>query len=97
VDDFSEPHFGKGVEIASKGALETMLTYAVADAWTWWQNDKAKDDGAFGYFVLRGSSYPCPICDDAAEVFHPINDTEHIVPLHLNCKCYIVYSYVERL
>lgn len=97
VEAFEEPHFGKGVAISSKVALDTMLTYAIADAWTWYQHEKAKDDGAFGYFVLRGSSYPCQICDDAAEVFYPINDTQHIVPLHLNCKCYIVYSYVERL
>lgn len=97
IADFEEPHFGKGVEISSLGALQTMLGYAIADAWTWWQHDKAKEDGAFGYFVLRGSSYPCQICDDAAEVFYPINDTQHIVPLHLNCKCYIVYSYVDRI
>lgn len=97
MDDFIEPHFGKGTEISSKGALDKMLVYAVADAWTWYQHEEAKEDGAFGYFVLRGSSYPCQICDDAAEVFYPINDTQHIVPLHLNCKCYIVYSYVERL
>lgn len=97
IADFEEPHFGKGVAISSKVALDTMLTYAIADAWTWYQHEEAKEDGAFGYFVLRGSSYPCQICDDAAEVFYPINDTQHIVPLHLNCKCYIVYSYVERL
>lgn len=97
VEAFEEPHFGKGVAISSKVALDTMLTYAIADAWTWYHHEEAKEDGAFGYFVLRGSSYPCQICDDAAEVFHSIDDTEHIVPLHLNCKCYIVYSYVERL
>lgn len=97
VEAFEEPHFGKGVAISSKVALDTMLTYAIADAWTWYQHEEAKDNGAKGYYVLRGSSYPCDICNEAAGSFHPITDTEHIVPLHLHCVCYIVYSNVERL
>lgn len=97
IEDFEEAHYGKGVEISSLGALQTMLGYAIADAWTWWQYEDAKENGAKGYFVVRGSSYPCDICQSAADSFHPIDDTEHIVPLHKNCKCYIVYSYVERI
>jgi hypothetical protein len=97
IEDFEEAHYGKGVEISSLGALQTMLGYAIADAWTWWQYEDSKEKGAKGYFVVRGSSYPCDICNEAADSFHPIDDTEHIVPLHKNCKCYIVYSYVERI
>lgn len=97
IEDFEEAHYGKGVEISSLGALQTMLGYAIADAWTWWQYEDSKEKGAKGYFVVRGSSYPCDICQSAADSFHPIDDTEHIVPLHKNCKCYIVYSYVERI
>lgn len=97
IEDFEEAHYGKGVEISSLGALQTMLGYAIADVWTWWQYEDSKEKGAKGYFVVRGSSYPCDICQSAADSFHPIDDTEHIVPLHKNCKCYIVYSYVERI
>lgn len=97
IEDFEEAHYGKGVEISSLGALQTMLGYAIADAWTWWQYEESKEKGAKGYFVVRGSSYPCDICQSAADSFHPIDDTEHIVPLHRHCVCYIVYSYVDRL
>ncbi len=97
IEDFEEAHYGKGVEISSLGALQTMLGYAIADAWTWWQYEDSKEKGAKGYFVVRGSSYPCDICQSAADSFHPIDDTEHIVPLHRHCVCYIVYSYVDRL
>ena len=97
IEDFEEAHYGKGVEISSLGALQTMLGYAIADAWTWWQYEDSKEKGAKGYFVVRGSSYPCDICQSAADSFHTIDDTEHIVPLHRHCVCYIVYSYVDRL
>lgn len=94
---FESPHFGKGVEISSLGALQTITSYAVADAWTWWQREDALARGAKGYSVVRGSSYPCEECDMAASVFHLMSDTEHLVPLHLHCVCMIVYSYVERV
>lgn len=94
---FSAPHLGRGVEVSSKGALDRMLGHAIADAWTFWQYEDASARGAKGYHVVRGSSYPCEHCDEAAASFHPMDDTEHLVPLHLNCVCYIVYSYVERL
>jgi len=97
ISDFEEAHYGKGVEISSMGALQTMLGYAIADAWTWWQYEDAKEKGAKGYHVVRGSSYPCEICQSAADSFHLIDDTEHIVPLHRHCVCYIVYSYVDRI
>lgn len=96
--DFETPHFGKGVEISSYGALDKMLVYAIGDAWMYWQHEDAKAQGAKGYYVLRGSSYPCDICDEAANSgLHPMDDTEHIVPLHMNCVCYIVYTYVDRV
>lgn len=97
IEDFEEPHFGRGVEISSMGALQTMTAYAIGDAWMWWGHEDALSKGAKGYFVVRGSSYPCDICNEAAASFHPIEDTEHIVPLHMNCVCCIVYSYVERV
>jgi len=97
IEDFEEPHFGRGVEISSMGALQTMTAYAIGDAWMWWGHEDALSRGAKGYFVVRGSSYPCDICNEAAAFFHPIDDTEHIVPLHMNCVCCIVYSYVERV
>lgn len=95
--DFSEPHFGRGVETDSYGALDRMLTYAVADAWTYWQYEDAKDRGARGYYVMRGSSYSCDICDSHTGIFYYIGDDLSRPQYHLNCCCYVVYSYVERI
>lgn len=95
--DFSEPSYGRGVEISSLGALDRMLTYAIADAWTYWQHEDSATKGAKGYFVQRGSSYNCPLCDSMCGIFRDINDTEHLPPFHLSCCCYVIYSFVPRL
>ena len=52
-----------------------------------WQ--KYVDDGADGYYVLRGSTYPCDLCDSKVG-FHQIDDTDSFPPLHANCCCVAV-------
>jgi len=95
--NFEEAHYGKGVEISSLGALQTMLGYAIADAWTWWQYEDSKEKGAKGYFVVRGSSYPCPECDSHTGIFYPISDEDNKPQYHAHCCCLVVYSYIDRL
>lgn len=96
-EQLEEPHFGKGVEISSMGALQKIMSYHVADAFMWYGYQEAVENGAIGYFVIRGSSYPCDTCQSEADVgFHPIDDNHHIAPLHMNCVCSIVYVYENR-
>lgn len=97
IADFTEPHFGTGHETSSMGALQTLTGYAVADAWMWWQYDDARARGAKGYFVVRGSSYPCAECDSHTGIFYPIGDDDNRPQYHMNCCCVVVYTYVERL
>lgn len=97
LDDFAEPHFGSGVEISSMGALQTLTAFAVADAWMWWGYEDARARGAKGYYVVRGSSYPCDECDSHTGIFYPIGDDDDRPQYHLNCCCMVVYSYAERL
>ena len=97
ISDFEEPHFGKGIEISSMGALQTMLGFAIADAWMWWSYENALERGAKGYFVVRGSSYPCDECDSHTGIFYPIGDEENRPQYHAHCCCCIVYSYVDRI
>lgn len=44
---------------------------------------------AAGYYVLRGSSYICALCDDMCG-FHPIEDKDGFPPFHPNCCCYAI-------
>lgn len=94
---FDSPHYGSGTEISSMGALQTITSFAVADAWMDWQYHDAVDRGAKGYYVLRGSSYPCEECNSHTGIFYPIDDSDSKPQYHLNCCCIVVYSYVERV
>ena len=51
-----------------------------------------KEDGAVGYYVFRGSSYPCDLCDSACG-FHPLTDMSFFPPLHPHCCCGAVPIY----
>lgn len=95
--DLDEPSYGRGVEISSLGALDKMTTYAIAEGWTYWQHEDSASKGAKGYFVQRGSSYDCPLCDSMCGIFRDISDTEHLPPYHLSCCCFVVYSDIPRL
>ena len=94
---FSEPHYGRGVAVSSLTALDTMLRYAVGDAWMYYGWLDAAERGAKGYHVLRGSSYPCDLCDSHTGIFYHIEDEENRPPYHAHCVCFMVYSYTERL
>lgn len=94
---FKEPHYGKGNPVSSLVAIDRMLCYAVADAWEQWHFRDQSEKGARGYFVVRGSSYPCEVCDSYAGTFFFITDEQSRPQYHLNCCCLVVYSYVDRV
>ena len=94
---FKEPHYGKGNPVSSLVAIDRMLCYAVADAWEWWNFRDQSEKGARGYFVVRGSSYPCEVCDSYTGTFFFITDELSRPQYHLNCCCLVVYSYVDRV
>lgn len=92
-DAFDIPTFGKGIPVSSKIALRNIGGHAIAEGWNEWAHLNAVDNGAIGYYVVRGSSYPCDICDSAASHFHPIEDLDYLPCLHLHCMCVPVYVY----
>lgn len=97
LEDFAEPHFGKGIEISSLGALDTLTEFAIGDAWMYWEHEDALARGAKGYFVERGSSYPCEECDSHCGIFYPMSDTDNRPQYHNHCCCIVIYTYVERI
>lgn len=70
--------------------LSVLTRHTIADAWMFGLFESARKGGAAGYFVYRGSSYPCSICDMMVG-FHPI--TDYVLPVHPNCKCFAVPVY----
>lgn len=90
---FSPMHFGKGVPSDMSKAITGLTRWTIASAWEEYDYEEAKDKGAYGYWVFRGSTYPCPTCDEAASGYWPIEDTNHHPLLHGNCMCYVVYDF----
>ena len=95
--EFKEPSFGRGVAVSSLTALDTMLTHAIGDAWMYFGWLDASEKGAKGYYVLRGSSYPCDTCQSHVGIFYDIKDEENRPPYHAHCVCFVVYSFVDRI
>lgn len=84
------PHYGRGRAIAAKVALTTLLTTVVAEGWM--QNWSRLNKGKRGYYVYRGSSFPCEICDAQTGFFHDASDEEGKPPYHPHCACFTVYT-----
>lgn len=70
--------------------ITTMLRSTLAMAWMRDLFLNAEEEGRAGYYVFRGSSYECAMCDDECGWFHPISQGL-VVPIHAHCCCYIVF------
>ncbi|MEL5894260.1 hypothetical protein AAE250_12235 [Bacteroides sp. GD17] len=82
--------FGVGRTASSWTALSDLTEYAVAEGWMYHLGLQAKANGALGFFVMRGSSYPCSQCDDEVG-FH--TEWEGLPPFHGHCKCFAIPIY----
>lgn len=71
--------------------LVTMARSTLAKTWMKSEFMEAEDEGMGGYYVFRGSSYPCShICDLECGWFHPMS-RGMVLPLHANCYCFAVF------
>lgn len=66
-----------------------FATTTVQMTWMHEQQENYKGKGAAGFYVLRGSSYPCDICQSRVG-FHLMTDTDSFPPFHPHCVCFTV-------
>ena len=90
------PKYGRGIPQSGAGQMLKNIGDTVALAWGFEDYDYAVRNGAIGFYVFRGSSYPCQVCQEECGVFHPMEESvfSH-PPFHANCVCYVVYVYGE--
>jgi len=88
------PSYGRGIPLSGAEQLLKNVDNTVALAWGYEDYDLALRNGAIGFYVFRGSSYPCQTCQEQVGVFHPMEESvwSH-PPFHNNCVCYAVYVY----
>lgn len=73
----------------SQANLKRITWFAVIEALTYRQVSAFVKEGAIGYSVHRGSSYPCDYCDSFLGEYS-FDDTEAMPPQHGSCYCYIL-------
>ena len=100
ANDFNATYIrSKGVQkgavgISNNGStnVTNMAKLTLQMAWMKEKSLEQEDDGAAGYYVLRGSSYPCEKCDSMVG-FHKMDDIEGYPPYHGHCCCYVIPIY----
>ena len=80
-----------GVGLSNNGSTNVTKMARVTLQMAWMRSYRMdfEESGAVGFYVLRGSSYPCSLCDSKAG-FHVIDETDDFPPFHPNCCCYVM-------
>lgn len=84
--------YGRGRTNSMFTAISALTRFGIARAWMESQYLQNLKDGCLGWYVRRGSSYPCDLCDSYTG-FH-IDESE-LPPYHANCCCYAVPIYLK--
>lgn len=100
AEDFNATYIRKrGVQEGAVGISNNGSTNVVNMAKTtlqmaWMRNLVLdyEESGAAGIYILRGSNFPCTLCDDVCG-FHSVNDAQGILPVHPHCCCYAIPIY----
>lgn len=82
----------QGVPINGSAAVTNLASIVVNQVWFRNENMNLINNQVVGFYQLRGSSYPCAICD-ALVGFHPVTNTAELLqsePVHPHCVCYRV-------
>lgn len=82
--------YGTGQYISAEASIIRLVRYGIADAFRNAELTAWAGTNPIGYYVFRGSSYPCNICDDMRG-FH--SDNIDLPPYHPNCCCGVVPVY----
>lgn len=89
--NIANPSYGRGFYKSSYQNLMRNVKGTIALAWGYAEQEYGKENGAIGFKVFRGSSYPCAQCDDECAYIHKMGDP--FPPFHISCKCYIQFIY----
>lgn len=84
--------YGRGRTNSMFTAISDLTRFGIATGWMKNQYLQNLNNGCLGWYVRRGSSYPCDLCDSNVG-FHV--DEDSLPPYHGNCCCYAVPIYLE--
>lgn len=81
-----------GMGLSNNGStnVTNMAQTTLQMAWMHQQGSDFKEMGAIGYYQLRGSTYPCSLCDDETGFHQGMEDIFTRPYPHPHCCCYRV-------
>lgn len=88
------PSYGRGIQPEAYAQIQKNVKDTLALAWSEEDHDAAIRAGAKGFWVLRGSSYPCIDCQSHVGWLHKMDDDAP--PYHSHCVCFCVYTLNEE-
>lgn len=92
--NIATPSYGKGIFRNAYENVVRTATQVISISWGRAEQQYGKDSGAIGFKVYRGSSYPCPICDDECSYTHKFGDP--FPPFHINCVCFTKFIFNKQ-
>lgn len=79
-------HWGRGVQRAPIDGLTLAGRGMINEAYQMGTIMSYEGTGAIGYKIHRGSTFPCPVCDDLTIGVHPLGEV--LLPAHPRCVCW---------
>lgn len=89
--NIATPSYGKGIYQNAYQNIVRNAKQVIAIAWGLAEQEYGRKNGAIGFNVFRGSSYPCHVCDDQCAYTHSLQDP--YPPFHVSCVCRIQFIY----
>lgn len=90
------PSYGKGVYHSAYQNIIRNARGIISLAWSAAEKQYGEENGAVGFVVRRGSSYPCEVCnDEVAKGVQLLEGTGSLPPFHTRCCCYIEFVFKE--
>ena len=94
AEEVTPVSYGKGRTNVMYAAIGALTRHGIAEGWQKNWDDATKERGCLGWYVMRGSTYPCDLCDDNCG-FHSVEDGTGL-PVHLSCCCIAVPVYNSK-
>lgn len=92
--NIATPSYGRGIFHSAYQNIARNARAMVSLAWGQAEQQQGREDGAVGFRVFRGSSFPCATCDNETRYVHRLGDP--YPPFHVNCVCYIKFVYDKK-
>lgn len=92
--NISTPSYGKGYYRNAYENIVRNSSQVISLSWGRAEQEYGEENGAVGYRVFRGSTFPCQVCDDLCGYIHSMDTM--VIPAHISCVCRAEFIYKER-